>query len=258
MNWPDERYVRLYTRDTVTWKSWHWETRSVFMALLRKVDRAGVLECGGHGIEGIAMVIEIPADVVDRAVTELRKSGTVIMESDRLVMPKFVDAQESRSSGKLRQSERRERARIRVRTPTPPPFTQADVTAPAAAPKPDKTPKASKPSKAPAVEGYQETVDAFDAAYRAEYRTKPTWNGKSCATIKRLVKEHGASTVQARIAALFKAPPTWLQPPFDVGTLAAHFDKLVQTTSASQSNGRRSGRFEPTPDLDYSKPPWEA
>ena len=43
MDWANERYVRLYTRDTVTWKMWPWEARAIFPLLMRKVDRAGVL-----------------------------------------------------------------------------------------------------------------------------------------------------------------------------------------------------------------------
>lgn len=43
MNWSDERYVKLYERDTLTWP---WQAKCVFALLLRKVDRSGVLDTG--------------------------------------------------------------------------------------------------------------------------------------------------------------------------------------------------------------------
>ena len=41
MNWSDERYVRLFTRDTVTWLKWSFETRSVFMLASQPQIRTG-------------------------------------------------------------------------------------------------------------------------------------------------------------------------------------------------------------------------
>ncbi len=49
LKWDDERYVRLYTRDTSTWLRLTWEGRFVLMALLRKLDRSGNLDLGDEG-----------------------------------------------------------------------------------------------------------------------------------------------------------------------------------------------------------------
>ena len=110
MNWSDERYVRLFTRDTVTWLKWSFETRSVFMLLLRKVDRSGVLETGrDNPAEALAVIITAPIDACRRALAELTACGTVAVGENSLVIPRFVEAQECRMSDKARQKESREK-----------------------------------------------------------------------------------------------------------------------------------------------------
>lgn len=64
MRWEDERYVRVYTRDTATWKTLPWQARALLPLLMRKLDRAGLMELGGEGASGIAAVLDLPATVV--------------------------------------------------------------------------------------------------------------------------------------------------------------------------------------------------
>jgi hypothetical protein len=52
--------------------------------------------------------------------------------------------------------------------------------------------------------------------------------------------------VQRRIGILFDSPPSWLKPPYDLGTLVQHFDKLVMA-----SVGSSSGRVEPKAPGEY-------
>lgn len=70
-------------------------------------------------------------------------------------------------------------------------------------------------------------VAAFDAAFRAQNGAAPTWGAKQGAQVRELVTKHSAAEVQRRIGVLFTAPPSWLVPPFDLGTLVQHFDKLA-------------------------------
>jgi hypothetical protein len=49
MRWPDESYVKLYTRDTPTWRAMAWQARALLPLLMRKVDKAGLMECGSLG-----------------------------------------------------------------------------------------------------------------------------------------------------------------------------------------------------------------
>ena len=109
---------------------------------------------------------------------------------------------------------------------------------------PAPTPKARAESTAP--EGQQETVASFHAAYVAAYGAKPTWGGKQAGQIKRLVVSHGASEVQRRIAVLFSGQgPTFLAPPFDLGTLVQHFDKLAQPSAQPRASPQRFGTSDP-------------
>jgi hypothetical protein len=111
------------------------------------------------------------------------------------------------------------------------------------APSPLATPPATpKPRRQPSGE-HQETVAVFDAAYREQNGSAPTWDGKTGGIIAALVKQHGGGEVQRRIAILFSGQgPPWVSPPFDVSTLRQHFDKLAQPTQAQNRN-----RFEPKP-----------
>lgn len=86
---------------------------------------------------------------------------------------------------------------------------------------------------APAAPGYQAVVARFDSAYRAQNGgAKPTWGDKPGAQLKRLIAQHGADEVLARIDRLFGgALASWCHPPYDVGTLVAQFDRLAVVTA---------------------------
>ena len=113
MNWSDERYVRLFTRDTVTWLRWSFEARSVFCLLLRKVDRSGVLETGrGDKAEALALTLMAPIDTCRKALDELTACGTVAVGDASVVLPRFIEAQECRMSDAARQKESREKRAV--------------------------------------------------------------------------------------------------------------------------------------------------
>lgn len=112
MNWSDERYVRLFTRDTATWKRWDWEARACFGLLLRKVDRAGVLDTGtADKIESMALLLEIPIAVAQRVVPQWLRSGTVTESPAAFVLPTFIEAQEAKQTDAARQRTSRENRR---------------------------------------------------------------------------------------------------------------------------------------------------
>lgn len=111
LDYANERFVLLYTRDTATWKLLDWEARAVLMFLLRKVDRSGVIDVGEDGIDGLAAVLEVPVDVVARALPKLIARKTVTESATSFAMPNFLDAQETPRSDKQRQRDSRERRR---------------------------------------------------------------------------------------------------------------------------------------------------
>lgn len=114
MNFEDERYVRVYVRDTVTWKLMGWQARCLLPLLLRKVDRAGCVDLDGAGAEGVAALVEIPLEVAEPGFKSLLARGVVEVRGDTLIFPKFIAAQEAKQSDKVRQQESRARKRDTV------------------------------------------------------------------------------------------------------------------------------------------------
>lgn len=115
MRWEDERYVRIYTRDTVEWEMLSWQARALWPLLLRKMDRAGLLELGRHGVRGLAATVKMPADVVEPGLAGLLEDGCVQQRDTTLIVPNFIDAQETPSSDALRAKEYRARRRQEAR-----------------------------------------------------------------------------------------------------------------------------------------------
>jgi len=99
----------------------------------------------------------------------------------------------------------------------------SELNPPAPAPAPAPAPK--KPEAVPS--GQQAVIADFHDRYLKAYGTKPAWSPKEIGIVSRLVKQNGDAEVRRRIAILFDSPPSWLAPPYDVGTLSQHFNKLV-------------------------------
>lgn len=113
MNWSDERYVRLYTRDTTNWCMWSWQAQSLFPLILRKLDRAGRLDLGKHGRRGLLAHVRMPWEHIEIGLDDLLRDGCIELHQDEqiLVMPNYIEAQEARTSDKERQRSLRERMR---------------------------------------------------------------------------------------------------------------------------------------------------
>ncbi len=113
LDWENERYVKLYTRDTIDWCSLPWQGRAVWPLLMRKLDRGGRLSLGNRGLEGaaagIAGLIQLPVEVVEPGLAALLADGTVVVEGTELVAPNFVPAQERPQSDAARAAAYRER-----------------------------------------------------------------------------------------------------------------------------------------------------
>lgn len=137
MDWENERYVRLYTRDTVEWEMLPWQSRALWPLLLRKVDRIGYLPLGRHGCRGLAALVKLPPEVVEPGLEGLLEDGCVVKLEDKaggeiLFVPNFVPAQEARQSDKARKAKQREleraKALARSRGVQPPDDTGRAVT----------------------------------------------------------------------------------------------------------------------------------
>jgi hypothetical protein len=115
MRWEDERYVRLYTRDTVDWLALGWEGQALFVFILRKVDRAGVLELGRGGARGLAAMFQMPLDVLERSLALLLQDGCLEQVGSTLVVRNFIEAQEAAMSPNARKAESRLKQRDLIR-----------------------------------------------------------------------------------------------------------------------------------------------
>ncbi len=116
MDWANERWVRVFTRDTVSWKLCDWRAHTTLLHLFRKVDRAGVLDVGDDGIAGLAAVLELPIEVVEPGIEQLTRTGngrlpTVVFSGAAYVIPNFIEAQETPQSDPQRTRESRGRRR---------------------------------------------------------------------------------------------------------------------------------------------------
>lgn len=113
MRWEEERYVRLYTRDTIDWLALTFEAQGLLALLLRKAGRAGIIPLGKRGKAGIAALLCHPTrgETVLPALEELLTDGCVVIRDNQLVFPNFVDAQETTSTPAQRKRDQRERDR---------------------------------------------------------------------------------------------------------------------------------------------------
>ena len=100
MNWPDERYVRVYTRDTLEWQALPWQSRAVWLFLLRRLDRSGVLEVrpGPDRLRMISTAIGVPQEIVEVGVAGLLVDGCLLENEFGFVAPNFIEAQEAKAS----------------------------------------------------------------------------------------------------------------------------------------------------------------
>jgi hypothetical protein len=129
MRWEDERYVRLYTRDTVDWLALSFEAQGLLALLLRKVDRAGCLKLGKHGKRGVAAAIGHAHrwETIAPALEELMGDGVVVLKADGVAFPNYIQAQECQQSDKARKQAQRERDRDKFLAQGNPEATSADA-----------------------------------------------------------------------------------------------------------------------------------
>jgi len=117
LRYEDERYVRLYTRETAQQAMRSWDARALLHELMKRVDRAGLLPLPSRNrANALAALVRCP-DVARAAsaLDELIEDGTVVFRGNVLVLPKFLEAQECLITDKARKRAERERARDKIR-----------------------------------------------------------------------------------------------------------------------------------------------
>lgn len=116
MDWSNERYVRLYTRDSKTWLLLSWEGQAVLSMFLRKCDRCGIMSGAVDAVDlAVIFANGIPVEVVETGLARLLKHGVIESGKEGFFMPKFLEAQETSSSDAQRQRESREKRLAKTR-----------------------------------------------------------------------------------------------------------------------------------------------
>jgi hypothetical protein len=117
MDWDDERFIKVYTRDTTNWLALSWQARGLFLLLLRKLNRAGAIDLGRMGTRGVAVHVDGSATSwpsLEPFFAELVDDGCVVVEGSLLRVPNFVEAQAAIQSPAARKRAERERERDEV------------------------------------------------------------------------------------------------------------------------------------------------
>lgn len=116
MDWSDEHYVKLYTRDSLTWRSWKWETRTTFLHLVRKVDGSGFIESGRMDpVDALVLQLDLPKSVVSVGLEQLVADETCESTDRAIFLINFVAAQEARKTEAQKKRDYREKIIIRRR-----------------------------------------------------------------------------------------------------------------------------------------------
>jgi len=113
MDWSNEPYVKVYTRETDDDLALTWEAVALWNQLMKRFDRSGFLETR-RGARGLAAITRVPLQVVTRVLPELIEDGRLVEVDGGFLAPNYIAAQEASKSDKLRQKDSRDRRRARA------------------------------------------------------------------------------------------------------------------------------------------------
>ena len=111
IDWANEPFVRLYKRETDEDLLLSWEARAVWHEVLKHCDQSGRLDTR-RGVRGLAALIKVPVEVVERSLPELIEDGRIrSVPETGIIVPNYVEANFTPSSDNARQAESRLRRR---------------------------------------------------------------------------------------------------------------------------------------------------
>jgi len=109
MDWQNESWVKLYTRNTAELVVIGWEARALLWELMRVCDGAGFVDTADP--EEIAVLCHMPSQVVTRGHAVLLERGIVEPAQNGTLITNFLEAQQARTSDKERKRKSREKQR---------------------------------------------------------------------------------------------------------------------------------------------------
>lgn len=121
MRFEDERWVKVFIRDTTNWKLLPWQAKCLLSLLFRKVDCAGRIDVGNNHVRSLAAMVDLPMEVVEAGLAGLIACNegdepTAVIDGRDLVLVKFAEAQNANASAKARQREWRARRKVALDT----------------------------------------------------------------------------------------------------------------------------------------------
>ena len=114
MRFEDEPFIKVYVTDTVTWKMLSWQAQGLLLCLMRKLDRAGIIESKGYEpAKAVAAVLGWPLEVVREHLPELMEGEepTVVVMKGHVVQPRYLEGQMARQSSSARSRAQRAKKR---------------------------------------------------------------------------------------------------------------------------------------------------
>ena len=110
MDHENERWIKVYTRDTGGWLDLSWQARGLALELSRKLDADGKLPLGRRGLQSLAGVVRGRWEDLCPFVDELLTDGRFeVLEGNVLWDPEHKTRQSAVSSAALRKKTQRDR-----------------------------------------------------------------------------------------------------------------------------------------------------
>lgn len=116
MDYTNEYYTRDYVRDTEEWLDLSWRAQGLFRLLVRKMNRAGILEAK-RGAKSICTLLRVPVQdqgEVEQLLAELLRSPFLRQHKRGYIFPDYIAANEAIKSDAQRKRDSREGERAKA------------------------------------------------------------------------------------------------------------------------------------------------
>lgn len=111
LEWDQERWVKVYVRDSGDFAMLSWDAKALLLMLWRKADPLGVVRSAARCLPAFLGHRE-NATQIAQGLADLEAIGAIEVRSDSLRLVEFVDAQSAVLSDRVRQAARRERKAV--------------------------------------------------------------------------------------------------------------------------------------------------
>lgn len=112
MNYEDEKFIKVYTRDTAAWLALPWQCRGLMLEISRKMPQlTGELSLGRKGLETLAALLRADWAEIEPFIRELIADGRIVYDEEQQLIrdPQHVERQTAIASTARRSQDYRER-----------------------------------------------------------------------------------------------------------------------------------------------------